>query len=599
MVVSKTAAANSFIFKIIFLCIFAISLLLGIVLTDHVRSVPGNRAVGVQYIDHWNVIDRNGQSFRVGRTYDDERAYTEDFTIVSQLPEKVENGDLLCFLNRSNVRVYINGELRRDFDKIRNTGIPGGSLKEFYLKVPLSASDAGAEVRIERGKTDRNPMVVSETFVASADSIYHYMLKKYGLSFFLSVILLIASLLAAIIGFIMRIRYKQTIDMLYAALGIFDIACWLISISQFTPIVTEIYYIDGFMGFMFCMLMTFGLLIYFNSLQKGRYFKCHAALFILSLLSMIFWTAIHFAGIQSLQTSLIYIDSVLGLVVVCVLVTLFLDARKGFVQEYKYTARGFLIFMVMSLLEILKLIFFEQLNNELPMLTGLFSLLIFAVFQQVEDIRKVKEQLTQEVHDKTVENQQMLIHIVQTLAGTIDAKDTYTKGHSGRVADYSREIARRYGYDEYALNDIYMMGLLHDIGKIGIPDAIINKPGKLTDEEYELIKKHPVMGAKILENIKEKSELAMGAKWHHEKYGGGGYPDGIKGEAIPEQARIIAVADAYDAMTSYRSYRDPMPQARVREEIEKGSGTQFDPRFADIMLDMIAEDPDYQLREKK
>jgi len=144
-----------------------------------------------------------------------------------------------------------------------------------------------------------------------------------------------------------------------------------------------------------------------------------------------------------------------------------------------------------------------------------------------------------------------------------------------------------------------MMGLLHDIGKIGVPDAVINKPGRLTDEEYDIIKKHPVMGATILENIKEKRELAIGARSHHEKYGGGGYPDGIKGEEIPEQARIIAVADAYDAMTSYRSYRDPMPQEKVISEIEKGKGTQFDPQFADIMLEMINEDKKYDLREKK
>lgn len=135
-----------------------------------------------------------------------------------------------------------------------------------------------------------------------------------------------------------------------------------------------------------------------------------------------------------------------------------------------------------------------------------------------------------------------------------------------------------------------MTGLLHDIGKIGVPDAVINKPGRLTDEEYDIIKKHPVMGATILENIKEKRELAIGARSHHEKYGGGGYPDGIKGEEIPEQARIIAVADAYDAMTSYRSYRDPMPQEKVRSEIEKGKGTQFDPQFADIMLEMMNEE---------
>lgn len=283
----------------------------------------------------------------------------------------------------------------------------------------------------------------------------------------------------------------------------------------------------------------------------------------------------------------------------CVLVMLFIDVKKGYVMEHPYTALGFLVFAVMSIVEIIMFIFFEMNSNEVPMLVGLFYLLIFVVIQQVNDLRKIKRTLENEVNKKKIEKEQMLIHIVQTLAGTIDAKDTYTNGHSSRVAEYSREIARRYGYNESQLNDIYMMGLLHDIGKIGIPDAVINKPSKLTDEEYELIKKHPIMGANILEKIQEKKELALGARWHHEKYGGGGYPDGIKGNEIPEQARIIAVADAYDAMTSYRSYRSPMKQERVREEILKGKGTQFDPEFADIMLEMISEDKDYNLREKK
>ncbi len=211
---------------------------------------------------------------------------------------------------------------------------------------------------------------------------------------------------------------------------------------------------------------------------------------------------------------------------------------------------------------------------------------------------RLQNHLEDEVSNKVMENEQMLIHIVQTLATTIDAKDTYTNGHSSRVADYSKEIARRFGYRDEKIDDIYMMGLLHDIGKIGVPDAVINKPGRLTDEEFEQIKNHPVMGARILKNIKEKPKLSCGARWHHEKYSGGGYPDGLFGEEIPEEARIIAVADAYDAMTSCRSYREPMPQQRVREEIVKGRGTQFDPIFADIMLNMIDEDVNYEMREK-
>lgn len=142
-----------------------------------------------------------------------------------------------------------------------------------------------------------------------------------------------------------------------------------------------------------------------------------------------------------------------------------------------------------------------------------------------------------------------------------------------------------------------MMGLLHDVGKIGVPDAVINKPGRLNDEEYGRIKVHPEMGSRILEKIQEMPELMTGAKWHHERYDGSGYPDGLAGSDIPEEARIIAVADAYDAMTSRRSYRDILERSVVRNETEKGKGTQFDPVFADIMLKMIDEDTEYKMRE--
>ena len=206
------------------------------------------------------------------------------------------------------------------------------------------------------------------------------------------------------------------------------------------------------------------------------------------------------------------------------------------------------------------------------------------------DLTHLQRVLTSQVIEQTaaaVEHRErfdrLSLQLVHTLAGAIDAKDAYTNGHSERVATYAREIALRAGKSESVQENIYLIGLLHDVGKIGIPDTILNKPGKLTDEEYAVIKTHPLQGDKILRNISEFPELAIGARWHHERYDGYGYPDGIAGEQIPEEARIIAVADAYDAMTSSRSYRDPLSQERVRSEIVNGRWSQFDPVFADVM----------------
>ena len=210
---------------------------------------------------------------------------------------------------------------------------------------------------------------------------------------------------------------------------------------------------------------------------------------------------------------------------------------------------------------------------------------------------EVKKQ-TQKAEERRQKVERLWEQIIKTLAGTIDAKDTYTNGHSERVAQYSKELAKRVGKTEKEQKDIYQIALLHDIGKIGISDGIITKASGLTDEEYQMIKNHPKIGAEILENISEMPEIGIGARWHHERYDGRGYPDGLAGEEIPEIARLIGVADAYDAMASKRSYRDVLPQEVVRKEIEKGKGTQFDPYFAEKMLEMMDEDVNYDMREK-
>ena len=212
-------------------------------------------------------------------------------------------------------------------------------------------------------------------------------------------------------------------------------------------------------------------------------------------------------------------------------------------------------------------------------------------------LKQEVEWQTRKAEERRKKLERLTSQIMMTLANTIDAKDKYTNGHSIRVAQYAKEIAKREGKTEKEQEDIYFIGLLHDIGKIGIPNEIINKTSKLNDEEYNIIKSHPEIGANILKNMTEIKGVSIGAHWHHERYDGKGYPDKLKGEEIPEIARIISVVDAYDTMTSKRSYRDVLPQHIVREEIEKGKGTQFDPHFAEVMLQMIDEDTEYQLRE--
>lgn len=173
--------------------------------------------------------------------------------------------------------------------------------------------------------------------------------------------------------------------------------------------------------------------------------------------------------------------------------------------------------------------------------------------------------------------------IVNGVIVTLELKDPYTRGHSERVAKYALSLASKTGlYNEEQLKSFYYACLLHDIGKINIPDHILTKPGKLTDEEFEIIKTHPTVGAQILKNVEGISDYLSIIRNHHERWDGKGYPDGLPQEQIPFDARITAIADSFDAMTSTRSYRNAMPAEAAYQQIVEGKGTQFDPYLVEL-----------------
>ena len=226
------------------------------------------------------------------------------------------------------------------------------------------------------------------------------------------------------------------------------------------------------------------------------------------------------------------------------------------------------------------------------------------LFVTIERLDRIKSELEEKVaeENRILEEREnklsnLTMQMMSALTKAVDAKDRYTSGHSSRVAYYSRLLSKQLGMSKEEQDDIYKMGLLHDVGKIGVPRKIINKPGRLTDEEFDIMRSHPVKGYEILSRITAMPGISKGARWHHERPDGKGYPDRLKAEDIPFEAKIIAVADSYDAMTSFRSYRGVMPQEAVREQIVKGRGTQFDEKVADAMLVLIDEDRDYLMRE--
>ena len=196
------------------------------------------------------------------------------------------------------------------------------------------------------------------------------------------------------------------------------------------------------------------------------------------------------------------------------------------------------------------------------------------------------------LEDKNEELEKAYLDTIGILRQTVEAKDPYTRGHSDRVSEFSVLIGKKMGLDEATLHTLKIGGLFHDIGKIGIPDSILLKESKLSDDEYSQIKNHPSIGAHILGSAEIFKDIIPIVKHHHERYDGNGYPSRLKGEEIPYIARIAAVADTFDAMTSRRSYRGPIDIEHVKEEIKRCEGTQFDPQIAEVFLDILNNDYD-------
>lgn len=230
----------------------------------------------------------------------------------------------------------------------------------------------------------------------------------------------------------------------------------------------------------------------------------------------------------------------------------------------------------------------RDLEIQLALIVLCFGFL-YAASRMYDSIQRKNAEYLQEIERKNKEIQRVTLEAISTIANIIDAKDEYTQGHSQRVADYASELAKRLGYSEDELENVRYIALLHDIGKIGIPDSVLKKTARLSDQEFEVMKQHVDIGNRILHENTVIKDLFKGAKYHHERYDGNGYTEGLQGEDIPEVARIICIADSYDAMTSSRVYRPRMTEEQAIQELLKNSGSQFDPDMIKVFIQILAE----------
>lgn len=513
----------------------------------------------------------------------------------------IEPGSALSFYSiKQDMKVYVGDELRTTYST-KDTRIFGSCSPRYYVFVDLCELDAGKTLRVELVSESTHAGTLKQVYYGDKAAIWRHHIKGNIFSLCITAFVWIISAIVIISCSIVRFRIKKPLSILYFGWSMFLLSNWLIAQSDIRQLLFKNISVVGDVAMACSTLFLMPLAMYFNVLFGRRYQKECLGFEIMVLVNCLVSNTLVLSGTVDSSAVVPFVFGLLGIGLFILLRALWKEWKKGYVKDYKYVLVGFVFLILAGVIQAV-----TYFSDGVSYVGGVVSLgVLFTLLAAIVDwinkwfrLGKERRLLSQEVDAKNLKVEKLSYQAMETLAHTIDAKDNYTSGHSTRVAKYAREIAKRMGMDEKTQNTLYFMGLLHDIGKIGIKDDIINKPGGLTEEEFFTIKRHSTIGYDILRDMSEISDIEKGARWHHERYDGTGYPDGLKGEEIPEYARIICVADAYDAMTSKRSYRDSMPQAKVRDEIMKGRGTQFDPRIADVVLAIMDEDTEYRLREE-
>jgi len=523
----------------------------------------------------------------------------EPFVIETTLGEVAQGSALSVQSMKQDMKVYVDGILRTEYST-ENTRIFGNCSPRAYVFVDVCGEDSGKVLRVEMVSASAQAGNIKQVYYGDKAAIWHMYIEGNILPLGITAFVLILSVIVIIACSIVRFRTKKDVSIFYFGWSMFLLSGWLIAQSDMRQLIFRNISVVGDVAMACSTLFLIPLAMYFNVVLGKRYERECLFFEVLALLNSIISNGLVLSGLAD-SSAVVPMNFIL-LGIGCFLIgrALCKDWKKGYVKNYKIVLIGFTFLILAGAIQAVTYFFYG-----VSYVGGVVALgVLFTLLTAITDwiirwfkLGKEKAELSREVNEKNLKMERLSYQAMETLANTIDAKDNYTRGHSTRVAKYAREIAKRMGKDEKAQRTIYFMGLLHDIGKIGIKDDIINKPGGLTEEEFFSIRRHSTIGYDILRDMSEISDIEKGARWHHERYDGTGYPDGLKGEEIPEYARIICVADAYDAMTSKRSYRDAMPQFKVREEIKRGRGTQFDPRIADVILDIIDEDIEYSLRE--
>ena len=536
----------------------------------------------------WQKSDGSSEKITVPGRYS---VSPEDtMVITSTLPEDYDSNTLSVRSSLQSIRFYINGKLRSEYDT-KDTRLAGKNSASRYVFCKTSDADAGKELSIElRTNTKQYSGVVNTVYCGDKTDIWEFLFTQYGMETIIAFFLLFASVITIIFSIMLGLIYHTKFDMEYLGWCMLMGSIWMLGESKFRQLLVPHSSALATLCFIILMLSPLPVLFYADQVQHRKYRRLYLPIGWLAIFNFIISTILHLPGILDYIETLFVSHAILLLTVFAVLFTFALDIKKDKKRRNLLAFIGLLAATVSVMIEGISTYFVVSLSG---IFVGIGMIILFSLNVlrtagniHMMELRRQKKELAK----RKRQLEKVSLQMIQTLSTTIEAKDEYARGHSHRVAEYAALIAGELGWSSEEIMNLKYAAHLHDIGKIGIPDMLLNKPARLTPEEYSVIKEHTVIGAEILKNISLIPHVAEVARSHHEHYDGTGYPDGLAGEDIPLSARIVAIADSYDAMNSRRIYRNALPPEKIFEEIENNRGIQFDPELADIFLKLLCDD---------
>ena len=536
----------------------------------------------------WKKSDGTTQKISVPGTYNVPAG--ETMVITTILPKDFDASTIAIRSSLQDVTFYVDGSLRMQYTT-RDTRLVGKNSASRYIFCPTSQNDAGKELRIELTTyTSNYSGIVNQVFCGDKADIWQEIYSHYGSTTYIAIFILLAGIISILFSLTFEIVYHTHFDMEYLSWCMVMGAIWMLGESKFRQVLVPNASALGSLCFVMILLGPIPLLLYADNVQNGLHRQLYRWIIGITLLNFTI------SSVLTVTNTADYIETLpVGQLILIgtffmIFIHLCMYTRANKNRSDHILLLGLLISMVCVSAESISVYFVTSLSGlflGIGMLILLFVNLLRTI-RNIIDIETSRQQ--QELEKKQKQTEEMSLQMMETLSTTIEAKNEYTCGHSHRVAEYAALIAAELGWSSENIQNLKYAAYLHDIGKIGIPEMLLNKPSQLTDEECDLIRNHTIIGAEILKDVAFAPYIAEVSRSHHERYDGCGYPDGLKGTDIPIHARIITVADSYDAMNSRRIYRNALPPEMIRNEFEKNRGRQFDPQITDIFLKLLDED---------